>query len=246
MFTNIWASCGPGTLTIKWATAACQGLPFTDIPLLVDVSRWRLRFHKPQGSLWTRFMGGLWRPCTILRTQSLGLCSLDENSILWLQCRIFSPEDIYLYIFICLFIYSQINIFRILTAQIGIINTVDSTQSKPQAKENRYHEQFCDPVFPLCETHKRMYQDITHDHLHTCHFRSSYRFDLSIVPWLEKEHILIKPMQAMSARSFSRVRLFAIPWTVDAHRLLRPWDSPGKSTGVGCHALLQGFFLTQR
>ena len=24
-----------------------------------------------------------------------------------------------------------------------------------------------------------------------------------------------------------------------------PWDSPGKSAGVGCHALLQGNFLTQ-
>ena len=24
-----------------------------------------------------------------------------------------------------------------------------------------------------------------------------------------------------------------------------PWDSPGKTTGVGCHALLQGIFLTQ-
>ena len=29
------------------------------------------------------------------------------------------------------------------------------------------------------------------------------------------------------------------PWTVAA-RLLCPWDSPGKSTGVGCHALLWG------
>ena len=28
-------------------------------------------------------------------------------------------------------------------------------------------------------------------------------------------------------------------------RLLRPWDSPGKNTGVGCHSLLQGIFLTQ-
>ena len=26
---------------------------------------------------------------------------------------------------------------------------------------------------------------------------------------------------------------------------LCPWDSPGKNTGVGCHALLQGFFPTQ-
>ena len=28
-------------------------------------------------------------------------------------------------------------------------------------------------------------------------------------------------------------------------RLLCPWDSPGKNTGVGCHALLQGIFSTQ-
>ena len=28
-------------------------------------------------------------------------------------------------------------------------------------------------------------------------------------------------------------------------RLLCPWDSPGKNTGVGCHALLQGIFWTQ-
>ena len=28
-------------------------------------------------------------------------------------------------------------------------------------------------------------------------------------------------------------------------QLLCLWDSPGKNTGVGCHALLQGIFLTQ-
>ena len=28
-------------------------------------------------------------------------------------------------------------------------------------------------------------------------------------------------------------------------RLLCPWDSPGQDTGVGCHSLLQGIFLTQ-
>ena len=28
-------------------------------------------------------------------------------------------------------------------------------------------------------------------------------------------------------------------------RLLCPWDAPGKNSGVGCHALLQGIFLTQ-
>ena len=28
-------------------------------------------------------------------------------------------------------------------------------------------------------------------------------------------------------------------------RLLCPWDSPGENAGMGCHALLQGIFLTQ-
>ena len=28
-------------------------------------------------------------------------------------------------------------------------------------------------------------------------------------------------------------------------RLLCPWNSPGKNTGMGCHSLLQGIFLTQ-
>ena len=42
----------------------------------------------------------------------------------------------------------------------------------------------------------------------------------------------------------SHVQLFGIPWTV-AHWLLCPWDSPGKNTGVGCHAFLQGILRTQ-
>ena len=33
-------------------------------------------------------------------------------------------------------------------------------------------------------------------------------------------------------------------WLYSA-RLFCPWDSPGKNTGVGCHALLQGMFLAQ-
>ena len=35
------------------------------------------------------------------------------------------------------------------------------------------------------------------------------------------------------------------PWTVACTRLLRPWDFLGKSTGEGCHFLLQGIFPTQ-
>ena len=39
---------------------------------------------------------------------------------------------------------------------------------------------------------------------------------------------------------FSRVQLYATLWTVACPQ----WDSPSKNTGVGCHALLQGIFLT--
>ena len=35
------------------------------------------------------------------------------------------------------------------------------------------------------------------------------------------------------------------PHEMQPTRLLCSWDSPGKITGVGCHALLQGIFPTQ-
>ena len=35
------------------------------------------------------------------------------------------------------------------------------------------------------------------------------------------------------------------PYGLQPARLFRPWDTPGKSTGVDCHALLQGIFPTQ-
>ena len=43
---------------------------------------------------------------------------------------------------------------------------------------------------------------------------------------------------------FSRVQLFATLWTV-AHQARLKWDSPGKNTGVGGHALLQEVFPAQ-
>ena len=35
------------------------------------------------------------------------------------------------------------------------------------------------------------------------------------------------------------------PYGLELARLLCPWDSPGKNTGVGCHALFQGIFPIQ-
>ena len=34
------------------------------------------------------------------------------------------------------------------------------------------------------------------------------------------------------------------PYGLQPAKLLSPWDSPGKNTGTGCHALLQEIFLT--
>ena len=35
------------------------------------------------------------------------------------------------------------------------------------------------------------------------------------------------------------------PYGLQPARLLCPWDFPGKNTGVSCHFLLRGIFLTQ-
>ena len=48
------------------------------------------------------------------------------------------------------------------------------------------------------------------------------------------------------ASSVASVRSNSLqPCGLKPTRLLCPWDSPGKNTGVGCHFLLQGIFLTQ-
>ena len=43
---------------------------------------------------------------------------------------------------------------------------------------------------------------------------------------------------------FSHVQLFVTHGLLPT-RILCPWDSPGKNTGVGFHALLQGICLMQ-
>ena len=48
-------------------------------------------------------------------------------------------------------------------------------------------------------------------------------------------------VRAKSLQSCLTLRPYG-PWCT---RLLYPWDSSGKNTGVGCHALLQGIFPTQ-
>ena len=53
---------------------------------------------------------------------------------------------------------------------------------------------------------------------------------------------MASPTHHVRAKSLQSCPTLHDPMTA---RLLCPWDSPGKNTGVGCHALLQGSFLTQ-
>ena len=59
-----------------------------------------------------------------------------------------------------------------------------------------------------------------------------------------------KPISESFNRScHSRIRTITFPtlWDlVDCSPLLCPWHSPGKNTGVACHAFLQGIFPTKR
>ena len=51
----------------------------------------------------------------------------------------------------------------------------------------------------------------------------------------------------LTGQSVNHSAVFNSLWPrgLQPSRLLCPWDSPGKSTGVGSHSLLQGIFLTQ-
>ena len=48
----------------------------------------------------------------------------------------------------------------------------------------------------------------------------------------------------VKVKSLSHVRLFATPWTV-AYKSPQSMEFSRQNTGVGCHFLLQGIFLTQ-
>ena len=60
--------------------------------------------------------------------------------------------------------------------------------------------------------------------------------------------ISIKMVFSLAAASFKKLQscpTLRDPMDSLQLRLLCPWDSPGKNSGVLCHALLQGIFLTQ-
>ena len=72
--------------------------------------------------------------------------------------------------------------------------------------------------------------------------------------WIGASHYFILQAQRPQATSIPCVHACQVtsvvsdslsPYGLQPARFLCPWDSLGKNTGVGCHALLQGIFLTQ-
>ena len=57
--------------------------------------------------------------------------------------------------------------------------------------------------------------------------------------------VLCSTIPAPSYALLCSVVTLCDPHGLSPTRLLCPWDSPGKNTWVGCHAILQGNFLTQ-
>ena len=68
----------------------------------------------------------------------------------------------------------------------------------------------------------------------------SDKTSLSDNPTEEVEH----SVECMCSNSLQSC-LTLWPYGLYSARLLCPWDFPGKNTGVGCHAILQGIFPTQ-
>ena len=68
--------------------------------------------------------------------------------------------------------------------------------------------------------------------------------EAGLVLWLSKPVFLCSPMP-MFVFSHSVLSDSLQPHRLQPTRLLCPWDSPGKSSGVGCHFLFQGIFPTR-
>ena len=82
-------------------------------------------------------------------------------------------------------------------------------------------------------------------------FRCSYIFTLTpVLPgasetqWSQTTCLILWKWNEMKWKVLSHVWLCR-PCGLSPARLLCPWNSPGKSTRVGCHALFQGIFPTQ-
>ena len=71
-------------------------------------------------------------------------------------------------------------------------------------------------------------------------------FSVSDSPWTQRFPLEIPSCWFYCSQCVRSVVSDSVqPYGLQSARLLCPWDSPGKNTGVGCHFLLWGIFLTQ-
>ena len=102
----------------------------------------------------------------------------------------------------------------------------------PPHTHTHTHTHFQGAPFPATMAPYSAHPHNTHTHTHT-------------PPMTSLTHLL--PKDKMSPNSVLRCSVMSDslrPHGLQPARLLCPWDSPGKNTGVGGHALLQGIFPT--
>ena len=91
-------------------------------------------------------------------------------------------------------------------------------------------------------THMVLYMfymyNVIYKHMHI--FLKSAKTHIKM--WVVQDVMCIHPYAHMHRLSHSVMSNSLQPYGLSPSRLLRPWDSPGKNTGVGCHALLQESF----
>ena len=74
-------------------------------------------------------------------------------------------------------------------------------------------------------------------------FHGFWLLDATIICFARHLHFQVSPGGCLCCQSLSHVSLSATPWTA-ARQAPLSMGFPGKNTGVGCHFLLQGIFLT--
>ena len=110
-----------------------------------------------------------------------------------------------------------------------------------------------------CKAGTRSYTQVVEVHAYrSCctvacaHAASPPHQPLSRLESLQRAFCIAHPVTGPAASSICphHVSHSVVSNTLQLHgqqptRLLCPWDFPGKNTGVGCHSLLQGIFVTQ-
>ena len=103
-------------------------------------------------------------------------------------------------------------------------------------------------MFPSATAKYKVFTLILFDLIKSSHFTLRRNGMLIFFFYLYQDYqIYVNKMCKLSCFSSASVISDSLPpHGLQPSKVLCPWDSPGKNTRVGCHALLQGIFPTQR